>query len=146
MHLAFIPYGDRRHVERLLQDLENKWAFMTMTKGDQKKQIPLQTQVRQLPLGVYEFIFPREIRDQVLTAMVKDGETNRYQIPTFYLNRLRKLLRLKPIPKEYDKSKAFLCAAISPEVAVNIIPLGIREDTDIVGTKELDNGWTHEAI
>lgn len=143
MHFAFIPYGNRKDVEYFLRDLEHKWFNLVMKKGNDQKIMTISAQVRQVPGGIYEYVFPREYMDMVLAALIK--ETERYPIPKLILRRIQKTLRLEPIP-EYKTDKKLLCAALSPEIFVNIIPLGIRHDADIIGTKQSDNGWVHEAI
>jgi len=141
MHVAFIPYGNRKEVEELLRDMESQKHKMLMTKGKEKKELWVTPQIRILPFGVYEYVFPKEELDAVLTSLDFGIPKNRYQIPNLYLSVLRKILKLKPCPK-FDNSKKFLWL----REHVNIIPLGVRYDVDIVGQHDLDKGWTHEAL
>lgn len=139
-----MPYGKRDHVEKLLRELESKWYKLPMYKdGNKVKELWLEPQIRLLPFGIVEYIFPRESLDMVLSTLIV--EENRYSIPSTVLRVIRKMLKLKKIPSFDNKQKMLSCLD-SGSISVNIIPLGIREDTDIVGTKEDDLGLTHEAI
>ena len=143
MHFVFMPYGKRDHVERLLKELESKWFTLPMTKGDEVKKLWLEPQVRILPFGLIDYVFPRESINLVLNTLI--SEDNRYQIPKSVLAVLRKTLGLKKIP-EYSKENKMLSCLDSGSIFVNVIPIGIKEDADIVGTKQDDLGYTHEAI
>lgn len=151
MHISFIPYGKRDLVERLLRDMEAQKTRLPMTKDGQTKYLWIQAQVRQLPFGIYEYICAREDRDIVLaTFSVETRHHNDYIPPEVsYLGmkiNVMKILRMmthsQPPPKDYDKKQKFLWIMEN----VDITLIGIKEDTDIVGSAELDNGWTHEAI
>lgn len=143
MHFVFMPYGKRDHVEKFLRELESKWYTLRMVKNDQTKDLWLEPQIRILPFGLIDYVFPREHLDMILTSLIR--EDNRYRIPNTILKILRKVLGLKPIPK-YNSDKKMLSCLDSKSVYVNIIPLGVKDDADIIGTKEDDLGWTHEAI
>lgn len=142
MHFAFIPYGERRELEILFRDMESQKHKMPMTKGKQKKTIWINGHINQLPFGVYEYIAPKESKDIIMTSLEFDtaGHSEARALKNF-LPLIRKFLKLDKIPK-FDKGQKYLW--IRENVA--IIPLGIREDGDIVGKHEMDKGWTHEAI
>jgi len=55
---------------------------------------------------------------------------------------LRKFLKLDPIPKYEEKGNKYIWGM----TFVSTLVIGIREDTEIVGTFIDDLGWTHEAI
>ena len=139
MHIVFIPYGKRSEVELLFRDMEAQKHYLKMQKGKEEKQIALQGQLRILPFGVYEYVCPKEDADIVLNTLGNVAK-DRY-VTDFKKTALRKALKLETIP-EYKKDKFFLW--IKDNVA--IVLLGIKEDKEVVGTLELDKGWTHEAI
>jgi hypothetical protein len=140
MHFAFIPYGKRSEVELLLRDMEAQKHILPMKKGKEEIKIHIQGQVRILPGGVMEYVFPREDLDLVLNSLIID--TNRYELPSIALIALKKTYHLEALPKTYKKDKSYLWVKDN----VNIIPLGIRKDIDIVGNGILDEGFKHEAI
>jgi len=133
MHAGFIPYGKRSEVELLLRDMEAQKHFLINTDGTGQW---IQGQVRCLPFGVYEYVFPKEDLDIVLHTLDFDG--NRYGINNFILYFIRKFVRFDKIPN-YKKEKNYLWVKDN----VNIIPLGIRADAEIFD--DLINK-THEAI
>jgi hypothetical protein len=147
MHVLFIPYGKRDCVELMLREMEAQKHWLTFTKGEQKKKNLMNSQIRVLPFGVYEYVFPREDLDIVLYTLRFDNYDDRYTIKRKFFGidiekAMLKFLACKPIP-EFKKDKTF------PWIieGVGIIPVGIREDTDIVEQIEGEfKGWTHEAI
>jgi len=138
MHFDFIPYGKRSEVELLLRDMEAQKHELIMTKGEEKKSIWIQGQVRQLPFGVMEYICPKEDMDTVLHTL--DANSTPYLSAT-KLKIIRKMLGCKEIP---EFKKDFYYKWI--KTFVSIIPVGIKEDGEVTGVLEHDNGWTHEAI
>jgi len=140
MHAVFIPYGKRSEVELLLRDMDAQKHYIPMWKGKEKKGIWIQSQVRLLPFGVYEYIFPKEDMDVVLTTLKFDLDN--YNLGKLKLFALKKALNIQKIP-EFKKDRKYLWIKEN----VNIIPLGIREDTTIVDSTPGENlGWEHEAI
>lgn len=138
-HVSFIPYGKRELVEKLLRDMEATKHYLPMTKKKKKAGIWIDGQVRLMPLGIVEYICPKEDLDKVLTTL-EFGNKVSYGMGT-QAAIFRKLLKYKKIPKFSDEKKI-----LWNREYVSIIPIGIREDGEIVGTLELDKGWTHEAI
>lgn len=139
MHFAFMPYGERGSVEKLLRDMESQKHILMMYQDKEKKGIWINGQIRLLPFGVVEYIFPKESLDVVLNTLIV--EENRYNIKDFMFSMLRKVLHLKKIPK-YSKENKLVWIKDN----VNIIPLGIREDSDYYETGGEYVGWTHEAL
>ena len=144
MHVSFVPYGERSGVERLLREMEGQKHLMPMTKGKKKKDLWIPGQIRELPFGVKEYVFPKENLDMVLRTMDATKDTTNYGIkfqslifPTF-----RKLLKLKNIPKYEKKGDVYLWN----KTFVAITVLGIREDGETVGCYVDDKGWTHEGL
>ncbi len=143
MHVSFIPYGERSCVERLLRDMEAQKHLLPMTKGKKKQATWIPGQIRELPFGVKEYVFPKESLDMVLRTL-KACRSGAYGVnfKRLVYPLLRKFLKLKPIPKYEDKGKLFLWN----KVFVSIIVIGIREDGEVVGKYIDDKGWTHEAL
>lgn len=139
MHFAFIPYGKRSEVELLLRDMEAQKHLLKMWKGKKEQGIYVQGSVKIVPLGVIEYIFPKEDLNIVLWTLIRDK--NRYKLSRFILGVLGKLLKLKKIP-EYKKDKHYLWIRDNVEV----IPLGIREDEDVIEPSGEYKGWRHEAL
>lgn len=151
MHAVFIPYGKRSEVELMLRDMEAQKHKWKITKDGETKFIYIQGQVRHLPFGVMEYVFPREDRDVVLTSLKFHGYAqSQYKLadvkiaflsssPTEFM---RKFLSCLPIP-DFKTDKNYLWV----NEDVMIIPIGIKEDADMVEDKEGSvKGWTHEAI
>ena len=106
MHLAFIPYGPRESVEWLLRQMEaQKHALLFWKKDDPKAQKPIYIPgaIRMLPLGIYEYIFPRESLQLVLNSLRPGGDKERYPfVGWLRLAALRKAFALKSIPRQED--------------------------------------------
>jgi len=143
MHVSFIPYGERGCVERMLRDMEAQKHLMPMTKGKKMRGVWMPGQIRDLPFGVKEYVFPKESLDFVLRTLMPTLSTSSYGIKMkgLIMPFLRKLLKLKKIPK-YKEGEVFKWG----KAFVSIVLLGIREDGEIVGTYIDDKGWTHEAL
>jgi len=140
MHINFIPYGKKDEVDLLLRDMQSQKHWMPMKKKKHKDmKIPIQAQLRVQPFGIYEYVFPKEDLDLVLSTLYDSNDA--YKIPKSVLAILRKALHLKKIP-EYEKGATYLWIRNN----VSIILIGMREDGEIEGKHELDLGWTHEAI
>jgi len=143
MHISFIPYGERSCVERLLRDMEAQKHLMPMTKGKKNKGAWIPGQIRELPLGIKEYVCCKESLNMVLRTLnaAKSGEYG-VNFKKFLYPFLRKLLKLKKIPKYEEKGEIYLWGKMN----VSIIVLGIREDGEIVGIYADDKGWTHERL
>ena len=74
-HASFIPYGERSGVERLLRDMESQKHLMPMTKGKKKKAVWIPGQIRDLPFGLKEYVFPKESLDKVLRTLGACGHS-----------------------------------------------------------------------
>ncbi len=139
MHVDFIPYGDRRHVEILLRDMESQKHKLILTKGKKKKYMWIDGQVRILPFGVHECIFPREDLDLVLTTL--SAGINYLDRMKITASVIRMGLKCKKIP-EFKTEKKYLWH----RKHVGIVLIGIREDEDYEEEKGEYKGWKHEAI
>lgn len=142
MHISFIAYGERGCVERMLRDMEAQKHLMPMTKGKKHQGVWLTGQIRELPFGVKEYVFPKESRDMVLRTLGANGHgTYGVNFKRLVYPFLRKVLKLKPVPK-YEDGELYLWG----KAHVSLIVLGIREDGEIIGNCSDDNGWNHEAL
>jgi len=149
MHFAFIPYGARAEVERLMRDIESQKFQLKLWKKDEKdKAVWITGQVRELPFGVKEIVFPREYRDVVISTMTNNTAPNRLAYERSKVYRMvkagfRKIMGLKPMPKNFSTEAKLLWDL----EYVSIIPLGIREDSDLTEGKDLGyKGWDHESL
>jgi len=142
MHAAFIPYGHKRFVEAFLRDIEAQKYNLPVTSPDGKKtkSIAIEGQLRVLPFGVYEHVFPKEYADQVLTTL--HFHITSKKISKTKLNIIRRMLNLKKAPKKFDTSKGFFWVREN----VSVYSLGIRKDKTITEPAGEMKGWTHEAI
>ena len=146
MHFAFIPYGARPEVERFMRDVESQKFQLKLTKkGEKDKHVWINGQIRELPFGVKEIVFPREYQDLVISTMMRK-EPNRQKSHYAYkpiMTMLRKGLKLDPIPNDFDPKKYL----IWDMEYVSIMPLGIRHDSDLKECKDMGyKDWDHESI
>jgi len=140
MHFSFIAYGSRREVELLLRDMESQKHKLIMRKGKEEKYIWAQGQVRLLPGGIYEYLFPKESKDIVLSTL-REGDEDAYDLKLWPFAIIRRMLRLKKIPK-FNTENKYLWLKDN----VSIIPIGIREDGELTEPSGVYKGWTHEAL
>lgn len=155
MHLAFIPYGIKNFVDFVIEDFNHKYLPLRIYKeGEKDKFILIQTQIRVLPFGIYELVFPKEYLEEILSALkVKPEEEQGEYIARLNksfmgikpIDYLRKFLKLEPIPK-YEEVNHPNFPMPEYKKFVSIIPIGIREDKEIEEPTGLYEGWKHEAI
>ena len=153
MHFAFIPYGIKNFVDFVVEDLNHKYLPLKLTKeGEKDKYILTQVQVRILPFGIYELVFPKEFLNEILSAMRADAKGEYYErlnkkvLGIKPMDILRKVLKLEPVP-EFDKIPYPDFPLPEYMRFVSIIPIGIREDREMEEPKgSLYEGWKHEAI
>lgn len=146
MHAIFIPYGIKDAVEILLRDMQSQKFQLKVTnpEGNETKIIWMQGGLRVLPFGVLEYVFPKESADLVLSTLRFHGDgkgttTNYVSKPKLWA--LRKALKAQPIPPfKSDKTLLWMMDNVS------IIPIGIREDGEVVEPLGELKGWVHEAI
>lgn len=143
MHFAFIAYGARTEVERMMRDMESqKWLLPMKKTGEKDRGVYISGQVRLLPFGVMEYVFPKEYLGVVLNTMCNNKEPNRYNVPKIFRAIFRKALKLEPIPAFQTEQRL-----IWDNENVSILPLGIREDSELVEPKDTGyKDWTHEAL
>ena len=145
MHAVFIPYGKIEEIEIFFRDLRAQKHVLELKKEYKKISFVIESQLRMLPFGIYEYIFPKEDKDKVLAGLKFHGfEKSQYNINESYIVMLRRILNCEKAGK-FDASKKF------PWITENvmIIPIGIKQDDEITedGTKYPNyKGWKHEAI
>jgi len=143
MHAVFALYGKIEEVEILLRDMRAQKHYYKFSKGNENILVPMEGSVRLLPGGFYEYVFPKEDLNLVLTTL-RFHEPSHYAstIPKIYLKLLKKMLRLKEIPK-FNTEKKYLWIMQN----IGIIPLGIREDGDLIEPENTQYaGYKHEAV
>ena len=141
MHAIFMPYGHKQWVDQFLRDMaaQKYQLLFTSPDGKKTKKIWIEGQLRILPFGIYEHVFPREYLELVLTTLNFHKET--YNLGKTKLKILRRMLKAKKAPKFKPKEILFWIKKF-----VSIIPLGIREDADMIEPQGKYKGWTHEAL
>ena len=154
MHFAFIPYGASNNVDFFLKELNYKFMPLKLSKkGEKDKFILIQTQLRTLPFGIHELVFPKEYLEEVLSALIKKKEEpvefydffDKKVLGVSPMKTLRKSLKLKEVP-DFKKSPHPNFIVSEYRKRISIIPVGIREDRDMVEKEGELKGWSHEAI
>ena len=141
MHVAFIPYGIKSAIDHFLMDMQaQKHQFRMYKEGKKDLSIWLQGSVRILPFGIYEYVFPKEDLDMVLTTL-RFNKPVPYGMGGMKSGMIRKLLNLKKVGN-FKTDKKFLWVMDN----VSIIPLGIREDGELIEHSGIYKSWSHEAI
>ena len=139
-------YGDCLFINEWIQSWRHKYLPLTMkSEGCSDVIQNVSIQVRQLPLGLYELIFPKEHKDIVL-ATLKFDKSHAYNLDKRIfgispINMLRKFLHIQIIPK-FDNSKKF----VMPKYDVSVIPIGVKYDGEITEKEGDLAGYTHEAL
>lgn len=155
MHACFIPYGKKECLDIFLRDMAaQKLPLRYFKEGEEDKLMYIDCQVRILPFGIWEFVFPKEYMDSVLTTLKfhknlknlpyeLDKEISIFGFKIKPLEYLKKYLRIVD-PPEFKTDKTLLWMGDN----VSIIPLGIRYEgekpvTEVAGDLA---GWSHERI
>ena len=151
-----MPYGKVEWVEVFLNDIRAQKFYIPITSpdGKQTKQILTQAQLRVLPFGFYEVVFPKEYLAEILATLnfphPDNDYADAYDIPKWAIKKVREVLHCKEAPTDFKRDAAlpWVKGIDLNHRDVYILPVGIREDKTTTcgqGTKELE-GWTHEAI
>jgi hypothetical protein len=121
-----------------------KFPMRAHKEGCPDKFINIQGRLCMGAFGVWEYCFPREYLNQVLTTLLHGDNADAKKLG-MRLGILRKFLKCKAPPKKWDTSEKLLWINEN----LSIIVIGIRDDEDIVlgpnWGKELD-GYTTEGI
>ena len=148
MHIAFIPYGHKFWVDRFLNEVQaQKYTMEVKSPNGEIRNIWMDGQLRILPFGIYEHVFPKEHRDAVLTALKCHRKNNYLEkqggaVTKYALKKMRKALNLQEIPDDIDTKKSIIWTTNF----VSILPIGIREDGELTEAEGEFKGWTHEGI
>jgi hypothetical protein len=155
MHFAFIPYGIKNMVDFCIDSFNHRFVPLKLYKeGEEDKFILIQTQVRVLPFGIYELVFPKELQDEVFSAFkfqkeYKEddymGRLNKSIMGIKPMDLLRKALKLEPMP-EFKKVDYPHFPMPEYKRFVSIIPIGVRYDGEITEPSGPYEGWKHEGI
>jgi len=143
MHAVFMPTGIVSEVEHLKKEMECQKFKLIITSPDKKetKEIWIQGLLRIGAFGVWEYVFPREYLDVVLTTLTFHERAYSKKIGNTRYNLLRKILACDKIPKFKTDSKLLWL-----KTNVAFIPIGVRYDRDIEENEGELKGWTHEGI
>lgn len=127
--------------------MESSMFRFKLTKGKETKYEGIRGAIRLLPLGAFDYAFPKEYLDIVLNTLKFDlDDGDRYGLGKFKLSVLRRMYKCEKAP-EFKKDKNLLWFDDELTANVNIVAIGIRTDgeiTDPKGTR--DAGWKHEAL
>lgn len=144
MHIIFMPYGVRTRIEEFFREAEaQKFKFPLFNpETKETKKIWIYGGMRALPFGMYEYVFPKEYQDNVLTTFGFNKKTP-YQLGQARMAILRRLVKAKKAPSDFDTSQNLLWNMQD----ISIIPIGIRYDKeDFVESQGQYKGWVHEEI
>ena len=156
MHAVFIPYGHEYWTQWFLMQLMSQKLTLRVYNKEtgEEKHIFVDCQLRRLPGGIYEFVFPKEHKDVVFSSLDFDKVGHGSFDPEKEIN--FGLIKIKPIDylRKFLKIEYVDPASIKKEGIlpwrrefVSIIPLGMREDGEIQVKGDGDlGGWWHEAI
>ena len=131
MHLYVLTKGDLDSVHRWQADLRAQF-LKTYKNGKPKMMGKGIQQVRRLgvrPVQLFEIGFAEEELDTVL-GMVHQSDyiTDRYPVLGKYVKWLRKLLKLKPVPKPKPEKINPLLQPNQLDKAVAVVPIGLKKD------------------
>ena len=147
MHAVFMVFGIKHDVDRLLGDMQaQKFPFRMFKKGKKDIEIFLQGRLCYAPFGIWEYCFPIESMNEVLTTLdfhMPDNIKPRNKFGKIRLALLRFGLKLDKTPEFKTDKKLFWYRD-----NVTILPLGVRYDDEITEPPVSNPyaGWTHEGI
>ena len=159
MHAIFMVYGMRRWCDLFLDQLSSMMLPLTLhrknpeTGEEEITKTVWECALRVTPLGMYEFIFPKEHEQQILLGLgfnqpghadfPIDKEFNLGIIKLKPLEMLKKYLRIEDIPKLDEKNGAYPFS----KHFVSVIPIGVRyEQGEIMLKQGIYEGWWAEAL
>ena len=144
MHIDFIADGKNRDLDEMEKWLSTRVLPMKVKEKEKERVVFVPSQLRSQ--RKYSFVFPKENLDAVLNALnLSDCHISRVdgkgtQILKYPLNIIRKILRLKKLPKPKTKDKLALAGGLLDNI--RMVGLGVRDDIDVVE----DNGAIHEGL
>lgn len=144
MHLEFIAEGETGQLDEFEIWLRTRtFAMDYKDKKGKKQKAPVPATLRSR--RAYALVFPKEHYDVVMNSLNMsdcfvarvDGKGTRQF--KFILNAIRKILRLKKLPKA-DESKGMM--PMCEFRHLRLVGLGVRDDMEFVN----DKGNTQEAL
>lgn len=149
MHAVFMTFGVVSAWENFKIDLmAQKFKLKLRKEGQPDKFIYAQGRLCQGVFGIWEYCFPKEDMDAVLTTLGFHAEVAgtlkvKNRIGNLKIWTLRKMLKCEPIP---EFKTEFKMPWITNDVS--IIPIGVRYDEDITEPETSGEyaGYTHEGI
>ena len=143
MHVIFIPYGIRQNVEHLLRDMEAHKFPLRISSPDGKEFFQwIQGNLRVLPFGFYEYVFPKEFADEIMTTLnFHEREGDRYGVGVIRKFAMQYITKSEKVPtfKVGKKLTWYLDN-------IEIIPIGVRYDVDTILPEGQFKGCKIEAI
>jgi len=147
MHAAFVARGNQKDLDLMEEFLRTRmlpWAFTTK---EGKKMSAAYTGLLQ-PIRFYSYVFPKEYKNEVLTALKFDAEnTDRYVQNSFKtkmaIAAVRKAMRMKPVPK-FDLIPVGngIYMPLDAMKNIAITPIGVKDDVMLTD----EQGKTYEAL
>lgn len=143
MHLFFITRGIKDRVDALVNDLQAQYFPMKIKDTKTGKEIIGHAQGALRPIQLWSYVFPEEHLDSVLNSLLprEKSKVNDKTGINKYIGILRKMLKLKKVPKINDKAPIRLLR--NKGVAIHTI--GIKKDGYGVGTGT-DENYHHELL
>src|SRR3990167_10112980 len=106
MHFVFATRGHIDHVERFIRELRSQYLDFNIYDKAKNALVPIINQIRVQPVQLWDITFPEPMRDSVLNTIL--GGTNGEPVrarekPAIWA--AQKMIGLKPIPKDYDRTR-----------------------------------------
>lgn len=143
MHALFITRGIKQSVEHLIMDMQAQKHKVPVYNGKTKQVEHQWIQGALRPIQLWEYIFPEEDKDLVLTTLNFDnplGQVKNYKMQMCVAG-LRKMLQAEKIP-EFKKDNHYLWI----KKDVDIVPIGVKYDDKFKNFKEVKDGEFVETI
>ena len=146
MHAVFMVFGIKQAVDHLFMDMQAQKFPLRYFKKGEKDQYPVQIQGRLCvaPFGIWEYCFPIESMDEVLTTLDfhnPDCLKERNKFGAIRNTILRMGVKAEKTPKfNTDKKLPWIRNHVS------ILPIGVRYDDEITEPEGSYAGWSHEGI
>jgi len=154
MHLLFYPYGEADSVDWLIKQMQCQKYKLPLEWPEAIQKVAQKTgeklppfiwvagNVRRLPGGIIDYVFPCGHLDEVLTSL-NFNKPNHYKHLNLPVNIfgviMRKTVGFKPIPKTFNATQHLIWF----KDHVNCIPIGYKPD--VMGWQD-PNGSLHEAL
>lgn len=134
-----IVRGIKHASDRFINELSAKYLSLPMTNKKNGKVTIANAQVQVRPVQLYEVVFPKEQLDVMLQTLfpLTDGSTAYKKFQTI-VRWAKRLMGLKPIPKEWNRKNHMLVC----KDGVEIIGIGLKDDRvlDFKRSKEAYKG------